>query len=49
MNICVVGLGYVGLTLALTLSDLGIKVSGIDTNKETTKKLNQSISHRWFP
>ena len=44
MNICVVGLGYVGLTLALTLSDLGIKVSGIDTNKETTKKLNQSVA-----
>tara|TARA_B110000495_G_scaffold181932_1_gene177056 strand:- start:1796 stop:3097 length:1302 start_codon:yes stop_codon:yes gene_type:complete len=44
MNVCVVGLGYVGLTLALTLADLGIKVSGIDTNKDTTKKLNQSIA-----
>jgi len=31
---------YIGITLA----DLGIKVSGVDTNKETTKKLNQSIA-----
>lgn len=44
MNVCIVGLGYVGLTLALTLSDLGIKVSGFDKNKETSHQLNQGIA-----
>ena len=39
MNVCVVGLGYVGLTLALVLADCGIKVKGVDTKKETVNSL----------
>lgn len=39
MKVCVVGLGYVGLTLALVLADCGIKVIGIDSNKEIVTKL----------
>ena len=31
-HIGIVGLGYVGLTLGLTLADLGFKVKGFDTN-----------------
>ena len=44
MNVCVVGLGYVGLTLALTLSDLGVNVFGIDANKETSSKLRRGMA-----
>lgn len=35
-RIAVVGLGYVGLTLGLTLADLGFKTLGFDTNAELT-------------
>jgi nucleotide sugar dehydrogenase len=44
MKVCIVGLGYVGLTLALTLSDCGIKISGIDINKNTIKSLKEGKS-----
>lgn len=39
-KICVVGLGYVGLTLALTLSDLGFDVVGVDANEERLRSLH---------
>jgi len=41
MKVCVVGLGYVGLTLSLTLADCGIQVYGVDTNKKTIQLLKQ--------
>ncbi len=44
-QIGVVGLGYVGLTLALTLADLGFKVKGYDTNINVIKKLNLGEPH----
>ena len=34
MKVVVVGLGYVGLTLALTLADVGFKVEGVDKDKK---------------
>ena len=40
MKIVVIGLGYVGLTLALTLSDVGFKVEGIDKDSRKISKLN---------
>ena len=39
MKVCVVGLGYVGLTLAITLADCGIIVYGVDSKKETVSSL----------
>lgn len=39
MKVCVVGLGYVGLTLAITLSDCGVIVYGVDSKKETVLSL----------
>ncbi len=36
-QIGIVGLGYVGLTLGLTLADLGFEVRGYDTNPEVVK------------
>jgi UDP-N-acetyl-D-mannosaminuronic acid dehydrogenase len=44
MKVCILGLGYVGLTLALGMADSGIKVTGIDTNKKTIELLNRKIS-----
>lgn len=41
----IIGLGYVGLTLALTLNEFGIEVIGIDSNEEVKKKLNKGVPH----
>ncbi len=44
-NVCVLGLGFVGLTLAVTLSNIGHKVTGIDIDKNYLKNLkNKNIS-----
>jgi len=43
MVICVVGLGYVGLPLALAFSNKGIKVIGYDTSLKRIKQLQKSI------
>ena len=40
-QIGVVGLGYVGLTLALTLSDIGFQVCGFDINEDVRKSLSK--------
>lgn len=44
-QICVVGMGYVGLTLALTLSDTGFGVVGIDKREKVVKNLRQGKTH----
>lgn len=44
-HIGVVGLGYVGLTLALTLADVGFKVKGFDTDPKVMRSLSQGKSH----
>lgn len=44
-TVAVIGLGYVGLTLALTLNEFGIRVIGIDTNEEVLSKLRTGIPH----
>jgi len=43
MKIIIVGLGYVGLTLALTLADVGYKVVGVDNDKKKIEKLKNGI------
>ena len=40
-KITVLGMGYVGLTLSAILSEVGFKVIGYDTNKETINNLNK--------
>ena len=32
-SVCVIGLGFVGLTLASIMSDVGFKVNGIEKKK----------------
>ncbi len=44
-NVCVIGLGYVGLTLSLHLAKKGIKVYGYDSNTDITKNLSQCKTH----
>ncbi len=41
-KICVIGLGFVGLTLSLVMSDCGFKVYGYDNNKVIVNNLNKS-------
>ncbi|MBI4329085.1 MAG: nucleotide sugar dehydrogenase [Chloroflexi bacterium] len=40
-RVCVVGLGYVGLTLAVTLADRGFEVFGVEINPETVALINR--------
>lgn len=44
-NICVLGLGYVGLTLSLTLTNFEKKVVGIETNKGIIESLENDEPH----
>lgn len=44
-QVSVVGLGYVGLTLALTLAELGFKVKGFDINPGVVKSLKLGRPH----
>ncbi|MBI5065258.1 nucleotide sugar dehydrogenase [Candidatus Woesearchaeota archaeon] len=44
-NVCIIGLGYVGLTLGLTLADEGFHVLGIDLNESVVNLLKQKKSH----
>ena len=43
MKVVVVGLGYVGLTLALTLADVGFKVEGVDKDRKKIDALRNEI------
>ena len=40
-HVCIVGMGYVGLTLAATMADVGLKVTGTDISQEIVDMLNQ--------
>lgn len=42
-NITVLGMGYVGLTIAVILADVGFKVVGYDINKKLIEKLKKNI------
>jgi nucleotide sugar dehydrogenase len=43
MNVAVIGLGFVGLTLSLSLADRGVKVYGVEINPETFNKIKNKI------
>jgi len=44
-HVGIVGLGYVGLTLGLTLADLGFKVRGVDKNKGVAAAIKSMRPH----
>lgn len=44
-KVCVLGLGYVGLPLALRFAEVGFPVFGIDIDEEKVEKINRGISY----
>lgn len=44
-KICIIGMGYVGLTLALTFSDLGFKVVGVEKREKVISRLKEGTAH----
>jgi UDP-N-acetyl-D-glucosamine dehydrogenase len=44
-NICVIGLGYVGLPLAVAFAEQGFKVTGLDTSAKRVKSIRNRKSH----
>lgn len=44
-NICVIGLGYIGLPTAATFAAHGIKVTGVDVNSHAVEMINQGKVH----
>lgn len=44
-KICILGMGYVGLTLALVLSEAGFKVFGVEVNDEVIEKIKNGKAH----
>lgn len=42
---CVLGLGYVGLTLATTMSDVGMKVLGVEKRGDIVDLTNKAVPH----
>lgn len=49
MAVCIIGLGYVGLTLAVTMASLGFHVVGVEKNKDAVKKLKGGKAHFFEP
>ena len=43
-HVCVIGLGYVGLPLAVAFADAGYRVTGIDTDIDRTTEINEGQS-----
>ena len=44
-NVCVIGLGYVGLTLAVYLARQGMNVHGVEISNDVLDSLSQSKAH----
>ena len=44
-NLAVIGLGYVGLPLAIEAANCKLKVAGYDINESVVDSLNKSMSH----
>ena len=48
-RVAVFGMGYVGITLAVSLANRGHQVTGIDTDKKIVNSLNNGVSHVYEP
>lgn len=49
MNILVIGTGYVGTTTAIVFAELGWNVTGLDTDPEKIKQLQQGLLYFYEP
>src|SRR5262245_57642884 len=47
--VCVIGLGYVGLTLAVAMADSGFSVLGVEIRQEVLDKLAKMEPHFFEP
>ena len=45
MNVCFMGLGYIGLPTAIIAAKHGIKVAGVDINPKVVDTINQGRIH----
>ncbi len=48
-NVCILGLGYVGLTLGVAMADAGFRVHGIERRQEVVDLLTIGKAHFWEP
>ena len=48
-NVCIVGLGFVGLTLSVALARRGFNIFGAESNDEIRESLNSGIPHFFEP
>ncbi len=46
---CIIGLGFVGLTLAITMANRGFKILGVEKNKLILKNLKNKQAHFYEP
>ncbi len=44
-EICILGMGYVGLTISVIMAENGFKVTGIDSNEKLVEELNSGNPH----
>lgn len=49
LNVCILGLGFVGITLAAVMADVGFKVIGIEMRNEVIKQLSSGQSYFFEP
>ena len=47
--VCIIGLGYVGLTLAVSMAEVGFKVWGVEKILKTVEDLNNGKAHFYEP
>ena len=48
-EVCVLGLGYVGLTLAVTMADIGFKIVGVEALDDIVESLSKGVAHFFEP
>tara|TARA_X000000950_G_scaffold205530_1_gene247250 strand:- start:26420 stop:27754 length:1335 start_codon:yes stop_codon:yes gene_type:complete len=48
-SVSIIGLGFVGLTLAAVMSEAGFRVHGVEKKKDIIEKLKKKISHFYEP
>ncbi|HUH24249.1 MAG TPA: nucleotide sugar dehydrogenase, partial [Brevundimonas sp.] len=48
-KICILGMGYVGLTLAVAMADAGFRVHGIERRQDVVDLLHEGKAHFWEP
>ena len=48
-DVAIVGLGYVGITLAAALADAGLRVLGIERRREVVDSVNSGRSYIYEP